>query len=141
MPNLRDLDVRNNASLVMPPKPSELKKEDEMSYNAQMRRIGKMPEKTEENSMQKKYERRIRLRKIRESVTSDGKEDDKKAATVLNALKDMGGKGGEDKANEEMDQGKFNNHTSPLGGIVGFDIFRIKLPKKYKYMAFFRGPK
>ena len=62
MPNLRDLDLRNNPNLVMPPKPKESKKEDEMSYNAQLRRIGKLPEKKEENSMQKKYERRIRLR-------------------------------------------------------------------------------
>jgi len=60
----------SDPSLVMPPKPEESKKEDEMSYNAQLRRMGKLPEKKEENSMQKKYERRIRLRKIRESVTS-----------------------------------------------------------------------
>ena len=42
MPNLRDLDLRNNPNLVMPPKPKESKKEDEMSYNAQLRRIGRV---------------------------------------------------------------------------------------------------
>ena len=106
MPNLRDLDLRNNPNLVMPPKPKESKKEDEMSYNAQLRRMGKLPEKKEENSMQKKYERRIRLRKIRESVTTGNAEagrGDPKASKVLNALKDMGGKGEEE--NEAMDQG------------------------------------
>ena len=90
----------------MPPKPQESKKEDEMSYNAQLRRMGKLPEKKEENSMQKKYERRIRLRKIRESVTTGNAEagrGDPKASKVLNALKDMGGKGEEE--NEAMDQG------------------------------------
>lgn len=101
MPNLRDLDVRNNPSFVMPPKPVERKKEDEMSYNAQLRRMGQLPEKKEENSSLKKYERRIRLRKIRESVTSSGDGDKEGAMKVLDGLKEIGGKG----ENEEMDNG------------------------------------
>ena len=54
------------------------------------RRLGQLPDEKPQNTMQKKYERRIRLRKIRESTGNSEKKD---ASKVLNALKDMGGKG------------------------------------------------
>ncbi|CBY08311.1 unnamed protein product [Oikopleura dioica] len=100
MPNLRDLDVRNNPSFVMPPKPSECKKEDEMSYDAQLRRMGQLPEKKEENTSQKKYERRIKLRKIRESIGASGDTKNGDANKVLAGLKEIEGKGDADMDNE-----------------------------------------
>ena len=83
MPQLKDLDVRNNPSLVMPPKPEEQKKEDEMSYTSQLRRLGQLPEEKQENSMQKKYERRIRMRKYRESINTDEKEEDANKVIII----------------------------------------------------------
>ena len=55
---------------------------DEMSYTSQLRRLGQLPDEKPQNTMQKKYERRIRLRKIRESTG-----EKKDASKVLNALK------------------------------------------------------
>ena len=78
---LKDLDVRNNPSLVMPPKPQEQQKEDEMSYTSQLRRLGQLPDEKPENTIQKKYERRIRLRKIREATSTS--EKDGEGATKL----------------------------------------------------------
>ena len=82
---LKDLDVRNNPSLVMPPKPQEQQKEDEMSYTSQLRRLGQLPDEKPENTIQKKYERRIRLRKIREATSTS--EKDGEGATKLGCPK------------------------------------------------------
>ena len=134
MPQLKDLDVRNNPSLVMPPKPQAKKKEDEMSYTSQLRRLGQLPDEKPENSMQKKYERRIRMRKYREAV--DNK--DEGAKKVLNALKDMGGKAEDNQMDENLTGGKnwldnlkgptldyngvFEDHTGVDPGITVWQI-------------------
>ena len=65
----------------MPPKPQEQQKEDEMSYTSQLRRLGQLPDEKPENTIQKKYERRIRLRKIREATSNS--EKDGEGATKL----------------------------------------------------------
>ena len=69
----------------MPPKPQEQQKEDEMSYTSQLRRLGQLPDEKPENTIQKKYERRIRLRKIREATSNS--EKDGEGATKLGCPK------------------------------------------------------